>query len=307
MNRAQYEEIRSASALNRVHGMDFAWSLNPYQGCVHGCHYCFARRYHLLRDMNAGGDFTGVISVKTNIPELLRKELSRPSWKYETVAIGTSTDPYQPIEGSYRLTRRCLQAFANRGSPVGLVTKGTMVVRDRDVLSDLSAWGGGAVCISITTLDRDLWRRLEPGTPPPMQRLRAVEMLVEAGVNAGVLVAPIIPGMTDGLSNLSAVARAASEHGARFLGGSTLYLKEGTKEHFLEFLNAEYPSLAKSYGRLYPGAYAPRRVQDRVQGIMYKLKRVNGMLDRRFAGSRNPVRGQLRLQLGSSSGPLRIE
>ena len=297
MSKVVYEEIQAASALNRVNGMDFKWSLNPYQGCVHGCHYCFARRYHLLRDMSAGDDFTGVISVKTNVPDVLRRELSRPSWKYETVAIGTSTDPYQPIEGKYRLTRRCLQAFADRGSPIGLVTKGTMVVRDRDVLSDLSAWGGGAVCISITTLDLDLWRRLEPGTPPPMQRLRAVETLVKSGVNAGVLVAPIIPGITDGLSSLSAVARAASAHGARFLGGSTLYLKEGTKEHFFEFLKAEYPDLAESYGRLYPGAYAPRRVQDRVQGIMHKLKRVNGLLDRRLSGSLSPARGQLRLQL----------
>ena len=298
-SRVEYQEIQTARALNRVKGMDFGWSLNPYQGCVHGCHYCFARRYHLLRDMSAGDDFTGVISVKTNVPELLRKELSRPSWKYESVAVGTATDPYQPIEGAYRLTRRCLEAFADRGSPVGVVTKGTMVVRDRDVLSDLSAWGGGTVCVSVTTLDLDLWRSLEPGTPPPMQRLRAVEMLVEAGVNAGVLIAPIIPGMTDGLSNLSAVARAAAAHGARFLGGSTLYLREGTKEHFFEFLNAEYPSLARSYGRLYPGAYAPRKVQDRVEGIMHKLKRVNGLLDRRFVGAREPTRGQLRLPLGA--------
>ena len=297
MDRVNYEEVRTASALNRVNGMDFRWSLNPYQGCVHSCHYCFARRYHFLRELDAGEDFSRVISVKVNVAEVLRRELSRPSWKYETVALGTSTDPYQPIEGKYRLTRRCLEAFSEKGSPVGVVTKGTMVVRDRDVLADLSRWGGGTVCLSITTLDEELWRRLEPGTPPPMKRLQAVETLVQAGVNAGVLVAPIIPGITDNMANLSEVARAASEHGARFLGGSTLYLKEGTKEHFMEFLNREYPALSASYGRLYPGAYAPRRVQDRVQGMIYKLKRVHGLLDRRLSGSLSPVRGQLRLQL----------
>ncbi len=193
MQRPIYEEIQACSALNRVDNMDFQWSLNPYRGCVHGCHYCFARRYHALYDLGAGQDFTGIIIVKTNLPELLRKELSRPNWRQHTVAIGTATDPYQPIEGKYRLTRRCLQALCDFYTPVTLVTKGTMAVRDVDVLSDLARTAGCVVCFSVTTLNQDLWRRLEPGTPPPLKRLQAMETLVSRGVPAGVLMSPLVP------------------------------------------------------------------------------------------------------------------
>ena len=138
--------------------MDFKWSLNPYQGCVHGCHYCFARRYHSYLDLNPGNDFSGIIFVKLNVPELLRRQLAHPSWSFETVALGTATDPYQPIEGKYRLTRRCLEVFSSMRSPMSLVTQGTMVVRDLDVLVDLSNRAGCTVCFSITTLDEALWR-----------------------------------------------------------------------------------------------------------------------------------------------------
>lgn len=169
MARVRYEEIQSQSALNRVEGMGFRWSLNPYRGCVHSCHYCFARRYHGYFDLNASEDFTGIIFVKLNAPQVLRRELARPSWKRETVAVGTATDPYQPAEGKYRITRGCLEAFADFHSPIGLVTKGTMIVRDIDVLSDLAHKADGSVCFSVTTLDSQLWRRLEPGTPPPLE------------------------------------------------------------------------------------------------------------------------------------------
>jgi DNA repair photolyase len=182
-------------------------------------------------------------------------------------------------------------------SPVSLVTKGTMIVRDVDVLSGLSGSAGCTVCVSVTTLDEGLWRRLEPGTPPPLKRIQAMGKLVQAGVNAGVLMAPIIPGITDGLANLGRVAQAASEHGARFLGGSTLYLKEGTKEHFLGFLESEYPGLVRQYGRLYPGAYAPRQVQHRLQGTVEMLKRVHRLSDRPAAAPVALQRGQLRLAL----------
>ena len=131
--RVRYEETQCRSALNRVQGMQFRWSLNPYRGCVHGCHYCFARRYHSYYDLNVGDDFTSVIIVKTNVARVLRKELSRPSWRREPVAVGTATDPYQPIEGKYRLTRQCLEAFADCRSPVRMVTKGSMIIRDIDV------------------------------------------------------------------------------------------------------------------------------------------------------------------------------
>ena len=295
MGRVRYREIQTASALNRVRGMEFRWSLNPYQGCVHGCHYCFARRYHYLRDLNPHEDFSGVVLVKTNIPDALLNELSRRSWEHDVVAVGTATDPYQPVEGKHRLTRRCLEVFLLKRNPISLVTKGTMVVRDEDLLSQLSRQAGCTVCFSLTTLDDDLWRRLEPGTPPPRQRLQAMERLVLAGVNAGVLVAPVIPGITDGIDNLTEVVRGAAAHGARFLGSSVLYLKEGTKEHFMSFLDNEYPRLAGPYRRLYPGAFAPWRLKDSLQRQIGELKNAYGLGERRPQAQLPPRPKQLQL------------
>ena len=292
--RVRYEEVQCKSALNRVSGMDFRWSLNPYRGCVHGCHYCFARRYHSYFDLNVGNDFTGIILVKSNVAEVLSSELSKRSWRRESVAIGTATDPYQPIEGKYRLTRQCLQAFVDWRSPVNLVTKGTMAIRDTDVMVELEKRAGCTVCFSISTLDDDLWRKLEPGTPPPSKRLAAMERLVAAGVNAGVALAPIIPGITDDQDNLETVTKAAAEHGAKFLWGSTLRLKPGTKEHFLEFLDREYPALSSNYRQLYPGAYAPQLVQSDIQTRIGVLKASNGLAERR---SRRPSPQPLQLQL----------
>jgi DNA repair photolyase len=268
----QYEEIECRSAINRVEGMTFRWSLNPYQGCVHGCHYCYARRYHSFRGLDTGRDFSGIVFVKTNVERVLRAELSRPSWHRDIVSIGTATDPYQPIEGRYCLTRACLKAFADHSSPVSLVTKGTLALRDRDILSSLSAGPGCMVCFSITTLDSDLARRLEPGTPPPLQRLSVLRRLVEAGVHAGVFLAPIIPGLTDGPNNLETVVHAAGDHGARFLGAQVLYLKPGTREHFLGFLESDHPDLLAEYRRLYPGPYAPKRFQDNLKGMVREIK-----------------------------------
>ena len=274
MKSVHYEEMEARSALNRVENMAFRWSLNPYRGCVHGCHYCFARRYHSLYDLGAGKDFSSIIIVKTNLPELLRRELSRPSWRNETVAVGTATDPYQPIEGKYRLTRRCLEAFRDYYTPISLVTKGTMIVRDIDVLSDLTRLAGCTVCFSVTTLDPELWRRLEPGTAPHIKRLMAMERLVNSGVSAGVLLAPIVPGITDSRANLEEVTRAAAGHGAQFLGANVLYLKEGTKEHFMEFLQSAYPDLVATYQHLYPSSYAPKKLQERLRLRVRRLKEV---------------------------------
>ena len=201
-SRVRYEEVECKTALNRVKGMGFRWSLNPYRGCVHGCHYCFARRFHSFYDLGPGKDFTGVIFVKVNAPQVLGEELSRPSWRREPVSVGTATDPYQPIEGKYRLTRRCLEAFARWRNPITLVTKGTMVVREIDVLEELSRSADCTVCFSVTTMDLDLVRRLEPGTPPPDRRMQAMERLVQAGIKAGIALAPIIPGITDFSSEL---------------------------------------------------------------------------------------------------------
>lgn len=288
MSATHYQEIEARSAINAVKGMPFKWSLNPYQGCLHGCHYCYARRYHSYKDLNAGDDFTGEIFVKRNIAAVLRQELRRPSWVFERVAIGTATDPYQPIEGRYRLTRSCLEAFSDHGNPISLVTKGSLIVRDVDLLSDLSSGPTASVCFSITTLQPELWRKIEPGTPPPLQRLRAMETLVLAGVRAGVLISPILPGITDGLANLREIVNAAVDHGAEFIGSKILYLQPGTREHYLEFLQDEYPHLMAEYRRLYPGPFSPKKFQDRLHGSVAGLKAELTFQDQPLPKARRP-------------------
>ena len=297
MVRVSYQEIRTGSALNRVQGMGFKWSFNPYQGCSHGCHYCFARRYHYLRDQDPGEQFSSTVIVKVNAAEALERDLSRPSWKGDTVAVGTATDPYQPVEGKHRITRRCLEVFCRKRSPISLVTKGTMLVRDQDLLTELSHRAGCTVCFSITTLDEGLRQKLEPGTPPARKRLQVMEKLVSAGVNAGVILAPIIPGITDGSSNLAEVAKAAAEHGARFLSSNVLNLKEGTKGHFFDFLRKEYPSLLGTYRRLYPGPFASRFLTQTIQSELDRLKRTYGLEERTFVSEAPAGPRQLQLAL----------
>src|SRR5712691_2019668 len=207
-DEARYQEIACRSALNSVRGMPFNWTLNPYRGCTHGCHYCFARRYHVQFEMNADDEFASVILVKRNIVEVLAREVDRPSWTRELVAVGTATDPYQPIEGHYRLTRRCLEVLARGRTPIGLVTKGPMIVRDRDVLLDVARAAKATVYMSVPTVDEQAWRILEPGTAHPLQRLRAVRELVDAGVNAGVLMNPLVPGFTSSRTKLERTVKA---------------------------------------------------------------------------------------------------
>ena len=279
MGSILYEEIEARSAINRVKGMPFKWSLNPYKGCVHGCHYCYARRYHNFLDLDAD-EFESVIFIKANLPHVLRQELRRTSWVGDEVVIGSATDPYQPIEGRYQLTRKCLQAFADHSNPIALITKGTLIVRDADILSDLAVRGGCTVCFSITTLDHERWQQLEPGTPPPAQRLRAMQKLVDSGVWAGVLLSPVIPGITDDLANLEAVVRSAADHGAQFLGTRILYLQPGTREHFRSFLKSEYPTLLAEYRRLFPGSYAPKRFQEGIRDSVQMLKELHDLQDR---------------------------
>jgi len=278
MARPHYEEVLCRRALNRVEGMGFRWSLNPYRGCVHGCHYCFARRYHAYLDLDAGADFTGVILVKVNLPERLREEVFAPSWRREPIAVGTATDPYQPIEGKYRLTRRCLEVLAERANPLTLVTKGTMAVRDEDLLAHLARRASVTVCFSIATLDLEVWRRLEPGTPPPHQRLRAMERLAQAGVRTGVLLAPVVPGLTDAPHRLEEVVRSASAHGAHFVETQVLHLRPGVREQFLDFLARAYPSLLPRYSAWYAGsAYAPSSLRRRVAETLADLRARYGL------------------------------
>ncbi|HEY8678870.1 MAG TPA: radical SAM protein [Candidatus Dormibacteraeota bacterium] len=281
MPRTQYFEIVAKSALNRVQHMGFDWSLNPYQGCFHSCVYCFARAHAKLADRDPGAGFSDRVGVKVNLPELLCGELSSRSWKRETVAFGTATDPYQPIEGTYRLTRRCLEALSAYRSPVGLITKGTLIVRDIDVLVELSRRARTTVCFSVPTVDPVVWSRTEPGTPPPWKRLKVMKQLVDAGVEAGVGMAPVLPGLSDAPAQLEATVSAAAEAGACFLWANIVYLKPGTKEHFMAFLDREYPHLIPRYRELFPHAYAPREATVPIAEAVARLKRRHGVADRR--------------------------
>src|SRR5436853_40295 len=279
-DQARYQEITCRSALNPVKGMPFDWTLNPYRGCTHGCHYCFARRYHTQFELGVGDEFSSVILVKQNFVEVLRQELDRPAWKRDYVAFGTATDPYQPIEGHYKLTRRSLEALANARTPVGLITKGPMAVRDKDVLADLGRKARCTVYVSVPTVDEDAWRILEPGTAHPLQRLRAVRELSDAGIRAGVLMAPIVPGITSNPAKLEATIKAIADHGAAFVGANVLYLKDGTRTHFMGFLEKHFPELSKKYHRLYPGAYAPKSYAKEVQGMVKLLQEKYGVKKR---------------------------
>ena len=297
MPQAHYEEVQCKSALTRVRNMAFRWSLNPYRGCTHGCHYCFARSTHFYYDLDADAEFSSIIFVKTNIVEVLRLELSAPKWRRQRVVIGTATDPYQPIEGKYRLSRAALEAFLAFRTPVSIITKSSLVVRDTDILAELAQRLDCTVNFSITTLDRTLWRQLEPGTAPPLQRLRSLQKLAAAGVHAGVLLAPIIPGLTATQENLEDIARAAAEHNARFLAANVLNLGVGVKEHFLRYLQSEYPWLLGTYRQLYPGRYAPQSYTEPIYDYVNILQRRFDLRRRELSHAPKPEPQQLSLSL----------
>lgn len=273
-----YQEVRCRSALNRVRGMPFQWTLNPYRGCTHGCHYCFARRYQTQLELGSGDDFSSVVLVKVNFPSVVRRELSREAWQSrnrdtpDLVAFGTATDPYQPIEGHYRLSRQTLEALVDHHATIGLITKGPMVVRDKDLLSELARHTRSTVSVSVPSVDEEAWERLEPGTAHPLQRLRAVRELRDAGIDAGVLMAPIVPGITSHPAKLERTIKAIADHGATYVGGFVMHLEGGTREHFMGFLEREFPHLVERYGRLYAGKYASPEYSQRVRTVLGTIR-----------------------------------
>lgn len=282
---ARYQEIQCRSALNRVKGMPFEWTLNPYRGCTHACEYCFARRYQTQLELDAGDEFSTLIFVKTNFVEVLRRELDHPHWSRPLVALGTATDPYQPIEGHYRLTRGTLEALAAGRTPAGLLTKGPMIVRDIDVLQTLTrTCPATSVCLSVPTVDEDAWRTLEPGTAHPLQRLRAVRALVDAGIDAGVLMAPLVPRFSTHPAKIEATIKAIADHGARFVGANVLFLDGGTRDHFLRFLEREFPAFTGQYQGLYAAKYVRKDYADRVKHTVGMLKTKYGVAPRARRG-----------------------
>ncbi len=280
--RAECREEPCRNALNRVRGMPFAWSLNPYMGCAHRCTFCYVRAFEARADRPWDDRYGASIRVKTNVVDVLRRELARPSWQRETVAVGAATDPYQPAEGRYRLTRGCIEAFAEAASPFSIITRGPLIVRDVDVLVEAARRADVSVTFSVPTLDHEIWSRTEPGTAPPRQRLRALARLVEAGVDARVGMAPILPGLSDRPELLAEVVREARAAGATGVWANLLYLRPGTREHFLSALERDWPELLPEYERLYRrGAYLPRRETDPVRERVRALVRSEGVRDRR--------------------------
>jgi DNA repair photolyase len=287
--RAEYREEPCRSALNRVRGMPFEWSLNPYMGCAHRCTLCYVRAFEQRADRPADDRYGRSIRVKTNVAEVLAAELARASWKGEGIAIGAATDPYQPAEGRYRLTRSCLEVLARAANPFSLITRGPLVVRDVDVLQEASARADVAITFSVPTLDEEVWRTTEPGTAPPRQRLRALRELVDAGVKAGVGMAPILPGLSDRPEQLAEVVKAARQAGATGIWANLLYLRAGTREHFLEALARDWPEQLEGYERLYDGrAYLPQAEAQPVRTLVRELAREHGVRDRRRSGPRPP-------------------
>jgi DNA repair photolyase len=270
--RIAYREEPCKSALNRVTGMPFGWSLNPYMGCAHRCTFCYVRAFELRADRPSGERYGTSIRVKTNIAEVLRCEITRPSWAGEHIAIGAATDPYQPAEGRYRLTRACIEALRDAAQDFSIITRGPLVVRDAELLAEASARADVSVTFSVPTLDPEVWRTTEPGTSPPRQRLRALRVLVDHGVRASVGMAPLLPGLSDRPEQLREVVAAAREAGACGIWANLLYLKPGTREHFLECLERDWPELLPEYEHLYAGrAYLPAKVSEPVRAEVRQL------------------------------------
>jgi DNA repair photolyase len=280
--RVEYREEPCRSAMNRVKGMMFGWSLNPYMGCVHRCTFCYVRAFERRADRPSDERYGTSIRVKVNVAEVLRKELARPSWDGESVAVGAATDPYQPAEGKYRLTRGCLEAFAEASNPFSIITRGPMIVRDLDVLTEAARRAKVSITFSIPTLDEEVWRKTEPSTAHPRQRLRAVKELVDAGIKVGVGMAPILPGISSKPSQLAEVVKAARDAGACGVWTNLLFLRPGTREHFLESLARDWPEEHERYERLYARrAYLGAEHTKPLRATVAALAKEHGVRDRR--------------------------
>jgi DNA repair photolyase len=277
-----YEEIQCKSALNPVKNMGFSWSLNPYTGCEHRCSFCYVRAFELRADRPFDERYGRTIRVKINVAAVLRSELSRRNWKRETVVVGAATDPYQPAEGRFRLTRQCLEALRDFSNPTAMITRGPMIVRDIDVLCQLARRANVHVTFSIPTLDDDVWRKTEPGTAHPRQRLKAIEKLVGAGIDVGVGMAPILPGLSDRPEQIEDVVKAARQAGATGLWAGMLHLKDGTREHFMTVLNKHWPELVPRYEQAYRArAYLPAVYGEKTMQLVTRLRSQHHVSDRR--------------------------
>jgi DNA repair photolyase len=281
MARATYMEDTCKSALNRVppeSRVPFRWTVNPYRGCTHSCHYCFARAFHTYLDLNVGEDFASKIVVKTNVVEVLRRELTSRRWTGEPVAMGTATDPYQHCEGRYRLTRGVVETFADLGNPLSMLTKSTMIVRDLDVFRRLAERADVSVSMSVGTLDEAVRRVVEPGTPPGRKRLEILARFADAGIRTGVLVAPVLPGLTDDEEHLDETVAACAAAGVAFASPIALHVRASIRDYVLPWVERTYPHLAPLYRELYAGrAYAPKAYQEELAARFARVRERHGL------------------------------
>jgi DNA repair photolyase len=294
----RFYEVRAKSALNRVPNasrVPFAWTVNPYRGCTHACTYCFARPTHEFLEFDAGRDFEREIVVKVNVPEVLRAELARPSWKGEHVALGTNTDPYQWVEGRYKLMRGIWEALRDAANPCSILTKSPLLLRDTELLKEIRRVADVTACLSVPTLEERAWRATEPHTPHPRARLEAVAELNRQGIPTGVLIAPLMPGINDAPEQVERILALASEAGAVSVGGQTLFLRGAVRAVFFDWLRGHRPDLLERYEQLYANgrAYLPaaeRRRVERAAGLPRSdpAARAERFRHRQGAGRRAP-------------------
>jgi DNA repair photolyase len=286
-----FHEVLAKSALNRVPAaaaLPFNWTINPYRGCSHGCVYCFARNTHTYLDLDAGQDFDRQIIVKINIGDVLARELRRPTWTHEQVALGTNTDPYQRAEGRYRLMPGIIAALAGSGTPFSILTKGTTTRRDLPLLALASRAVSVSMGVSIALIDEDIHAALEPGTPTPRARLELVRAIVEAGLPCQVMVAPILPMITDSDEQIDALLAQIAAAGATGATVFALHLRPGAREWFLRYLGTHHPKLLRPYAELYrKGSYVTHSYAADLARRSSVLLRKHG-LDRRDSALRIP-------------------
>jgi DNA repair photolyase len=300
----RFYEVRARSILNRVpeqSRMPFRWTINPYRGCSHACIFCFARPTHTYLGFNAGRDFEREIVVKVNAPEVLRVELARRSWKREHVALGTNTDPYQWVEGRYRLMEGIWEALRDAANPCSVLTKSPLLLRDLALMREIAERTTFTACLSVPTLDEKAWRETEPHTPSPRARLEAVAELNRAGIATGVLVAPLMPGINDDARQIEPLLEAAEAAGATSIGGVALHLRGEVREVFMSWLAAKRPDLVSRYEELYRrGAYAPPKERERLARLVRRRARAGGI--RAIEPAPQPANDDAPAALGSGRG-----
>ncbi|WP_049574784.1 Rv2578c family radical SAM protein [Streptomyces sp. SBT349] len=287
-----FHEVRARSIVNRVPGasrMPFSWTVNPYRGCSHACVYCFARKTHSYLDLDTGIGFDTQIVVKVNAPDLLRRELGARRWRGEHIAMGTNVDCYQRAEGRYRLMPGIIGALRDYANPFSILTKGTLILRDLELIRQAAAVTDVGISVSVGSVDRALWRTVEPGTPAPERRLEVVRTLREHGIPCGVLMAPVIPYLTDSPAQLRETVRAIAAAGAGSVTPLALHLRPGAREWFMSWLAHHHPGLVRRYEVLYAnGAYAPTWYQRRITGQVHELAAEYGMGPVRPGAHRSP-------------------